>query len=92
VLVKEYVEGLTVDEVRAAARRGAVDLDESDRGRVALRRAIRPYFRGGAFREWLKAKGVDPKTFGYMEKLVDEGDVKEDNFLLTDRGWVLNDP
>ncbi len=92
VIVKKHVAGLQVSELGQAARTGAIDADAARSQLVAMRWKIAPYFTSGKFRKWLQEKGVDPNQFGSAEKLVDEGDLKDENFLLTHRGWILIDP
>ena len=49
-------------------------------------------FKDGSFRNWLAAQGVDPTREGMPQKMVDESDISEKDFVYGANGWTLVDP
>lgn len=107
-VIKEYVEGLTKNDLVNADRlvtdadgvtlETMFDFEDSMDQKMAdlstLQARIGELYKNGNFIAWLKANTVDiQKEFFYLNFLASTMEVNKDgNYLYTKQGWVVIDP
>lgn len=98
LLVREYREGITREELEALVSEG---ISEWKAGKQLLKKLVAEQARlrklHEGFRAWLTAKNIKLKPFPKLKSLIDEGDLSltwSDNFLFDPElgRWIIFDP